>query len=317
MPFGRGSFATGGNFIRVRKKRPSNREKPASVKMHAKAINELRFHSTICPASITVSSVQVNVNGAALTVPDAVRQATVPPVRVESQKVANGFWYVGGGSHASMAVEFRDFITVIEGPLNDERSNAVIAEVKKLIPNKPIRYLVNTHHHFDHLGGVRTYVAEGATVLTHDRNRELYERVIFVPQVRTLEPDRLSLYPFATTGPVPVMLETMTDRYSISDGERAMILHHVQGLNHNENMLMAYLPKEKILVNADLWTPLAAGQAPPANIGQTSIALYNNIKRLKLDVAQHVPIHGAPGTHAEFERIVGPAAAAAQRAGAE
>jgi len=69
---------------------------------------------------------------------------------------------VGGGTHASVAVEFRDFITVIEAPLNEDRSLAVIAEVKKLIPNKPIRYLVSTHHHWDHLGGVRAYVQQRA-----------------------------------------------------------------------------------------------------------------------------------------------------------
>ena len=101
---------------------------------------------------LTVSNVQVNVNDAALTVPDAVRTATIPPIRVESSKTADGVWYVGGGTHASIAVEFRDFITVIEAPLNEDRSLAVIAEVKKLIPNKPIRYLVSTHHHWDHLG---------------------------------------------------------------------------------------------------------------------------------------------------------------------
>ena len=104
---------------------------------------------------LTVASVQPNPAGAAPTVPDAARTATIPPVRVESTKVADGFWYVGGGTHASMAVEFRDFVTVIEAPLNEDRSLAVIAEVKKLIPNKPIRYLVSTHHHWDHLGGVR------------------------------------------------------------------------------------------------------------------------------------------------------------------
>ena len=256
---------------------------------------------------LRVTDVKTNVTDAALAVPDNVQQARVPPVRVESQKLAEGVWFLAGGSHNSLAMEFRDFITVVEGPLNDERSNAVIAEVKKLIPNKPIRYLVNTHHHFDHLGGVRTYVAEGAAVVTHYRNRELYERVIFLPQVRTLGPDRLSLFQPATTDPVPVLLETMTERYSISDGERVMMVYQVQGLDHNENMLMAYLPKEKIIVNADLYSPPNPGQAPaPPN--QSAIAFYNNIKRLNLDVAQIAPIHGRVGTMEEFERIVGPAA---------
>src|SRR5262249_28129682 len=152
-----------------------------------------------------------------------------------------------GGSHNSVAIAFRDFVAVIEAPLNGARSEAVIAEIKRAIPGKPIRYLVNTHHHFDHLGGARTYAAEGATVVTHTRNRELYERVVFAPQVRTLLPDRLSQFPFATTGPLPVMLEFANDRYSISDADRSLLLFHVQELDHVENMLIAYLPQEKIL----------------------------------------------------------------------
>jgi glyoxylase-like metal-dependent hydrolase (beta-lactamase superfamily II) len=266
---------------------------------------------------LRISNASVNVANAALTVPADIRNAPAPQMRVTADRLANGVYLMGGGSHNSVAVEFSDFIAVVEGPLDDTRSNAVIAEIKKTIPNKPIRYLVNTHHHFDHLGGVRTYVAEGATVITHDRNRELYERVVFAPQVRTLMPDRLSLFPFATTGPGPRPLETFTERYSISDGQRALMVYLVQGLNHNETMAIAYLPQERIVVNADLWSPPQQGAAPPANISQSAMALYNNIRRLKLDVAQHVPIHGRPGPHADFERIVGPAAANQRGGGGE
>ena len=265
---------------------------------------------------IRVSSVQPNVSGAALTVPDNVRQASVPPVRVDSQKLADGVWLVAGGSHNSLAVEFRDFIAVIEAPLNEERSTAVIAEVKKLIPNKQIKYLVNTHHHFDHLGGIRSYVAEGAAVVTHESNREFYKRAVFSPQVRTLQPDRLSLFPFATTSPIVTQLETFTDQYSITDAARTLEVHHLQGLNHNAGMLIAYLPKEKIVVEADLYSP-PVGDAPPAPPNASAMTFYDNLKRLKLDVAQIAPIHGRVGTVDEFEKIVGPAAANRQRGSGE
>jgi len=107
---------------------------------------------------ITISNVQPNVCGEAVTVPEAVTKATIPPVRVEAQKLADGVFYLTGGSHHSVAVEFSNFVTVVEAPLNEARSLAVIAEVKRLFPNKRIKYLVNTHHHFDHSGGLRTYV---------------------------------------------------------------------------------------------------------------------------------------------------------------
>jgi hypothetical protein len=111
------------------------------------------------------------------------------------------------------------------------------------------------------------------------------------------------------------MLQTFTDAYSISDGQRSIMLYHVDNLNHSDDMLVAYLPQEKILINADLWGPPAPGAAPPANVNANAIALFRNLKRLKLEVAQHVPIHGNPGPNADFERIVGPAAARAPAPG--
>jgi len=262
---------------------------------------------------VQVSDAKVNAD-AAVAVPDNVRNAPAPQVRVAATKLGEGVWLMGGGSHNSLAVEFKDFITVIEGPLNEARSNAVIAEVKKTIPNKPIRYLVNTHNHFDHLGGTRTYVAQGATVITDDRNREFYQQVVLAPQPRTLSPDRLSQFPFAPTGPGTLALQTFSDRYTISDGQRVIDLFHIEGLNHSDNMLVAYLPQDKILVNADLYSPPAQGATPP-NVSPNAVALFNNVKRLKLDVAQHVPIHGNPGPQADFERIVGPVAAKSRPGG--
>ena len=73
-------------------------------------------------------------------------------------------------------------------------------------------------------------------------------------------------------------------------------------------MAIVYLPKEKIVINADLYGPPPEGGNLP-NVNANSVALFRNIKRLKLDVARHVPIHGNPGSNADFERIVGPVAA--------
>jgi glyoxylase-like metal-dependent hydrolase (beta-lactamase superfamily II) len=263
---------------------------------------------------VRVTDAKVNGPEAAITVPDNVRNAPAPQVRVASQKLADGVWFIGGGSHNSLAVEFKDFVTVIEGPLNDERSNAVIAETHRLIPNKPIRYLVSTHHHWDHSGGIRAFVAEGATVIADDRDRNFYHDVVLAPQPRSLSPDRLSQFPFATTGPGTLALQTFTDHYSIGDGTQTIELYHVDGLNHAADMLIAYLPKSKILVNADLYSPPPQG-GNLQNVGANAVVLFNNVKRLKLDVAEHAPIHGNPGPDADFERIVGPVAARAPRTG--
>ena len=256
---------------------------------------------------IRVTGVKANVEATAPAVPDAVRTAAVAPARTEAQKLGEGVWLIAGGSHHSLAVEFADFVTVVEAPLNEERSLAVIAEVGRLLPNKPIRYVVNTHHHADHAGGLRTYVSEGATIVTHLGNREYYEKVIFYPAPRTLQPDRLSAHPIPTVLVTPDVFETLTQKYVISDGKRSLDLYAMNGVNHSANMLLAYLPAEKILVNADLYSPPAQGAQPPAIPTAGMTALRNNLQRLRLEVSQHVPIHGRVGTHEEFLRLMEPA----------
>ena len=263
---------------------------------------------------IQLSDAKANVPNAATAVPGNIAPAQTQAVR--SQKLADGVWYIGGGSHNSVAVEMNDYITLIEAPLDDARTMAVIAEAKRLIPNKPIRYVVNTHHHWDHAGGLRAAYAEGATIVTNEQNRNFYDRVIFAPQPRSLHPDRLSMFPFATTGPGPGKLETYRDQYTISDGKQTVISYHVTGFNHAGDMAIVYLLPSKILINADMYSPPAAGGNLPT-VNANAVSLFNNVRRLKLDVSQHVPIHGNPGNNADFVRIVGPVAAQARPAGAQ
>ena len=253
---------------------------------------------------LTITGVQANVCGDAVTVPDAVQKAAIPPVRVESQKLADGVYLLGGGSHNSVAVEYRDFVAVVEAPLNEERSLAVIAEVRKLIPNKRIDYVVNTHHHFDHSGGLRTYVHEEAsTIITHRGNRDFYgQEVLSLKAQRTLQPDRLSLYPpeEAAEG---YRFETLVEKYTLSDGTRTMDVHNMQGLNHAEGMLIAYRPKEKIVIEADMYNAPATGPLPPATAAAKTF--LNNLRRLKLDVTSIVPIHGPVIPFGDFMKVMG------------
>ncbi len=253
---------------------------------------------------IHVQNVRVNLNPERLTVPDSVRTATIPAVVVESSKLAPGVWRIAGGTHHSVAVEFRDFVAVVEAPLNEARSLAVIAETRRLIPGKPIRYIVNTHHHFDHSGGLRTYVALGATLVTHQANRDFYRNVLLHPARRTLEPDLLSnVVPrFADDREPPI--ETVNARYVISDGSRTLDLYPVKGLAHAGTALIAYLPKEKILINADLYSPPAPGAQPPA-ANASFRSLQQTIQSLGLDVERHVGIHGEVASHADFLKIAG------------
>jgi glyoxylase-like metal-dependent hydrolase (beta-lactamase superfamily II) len=255
-------------------------------------------------SEVLPTTVQPNVTVAAVTVPDAVRQARIVPARVESERLANGVWHLRGGSHHSVLVEFRDHLVMIEAPQNEERSLAVIAEAQRLVPNKPIRYVVNTHHHFDHSGGIRTYVAQSAILVGHESNRDFYERQLLSDAPRTVEPDILSsIHPwFSQTRYLAI--EGVNDKYVLSDGVRTLDLYLVQGLNHATGMLIAYLPAERILINADLYSPPAPGAAPPTAPTATMTALSRNVERLGLNVDRHVGIHGGVGNHADFMRVV-------------
>ena len=245
----------------------------------------------------TVSDLQANVANAALAVPNDVRSARVQPVRVESQRLADGVWLLAGGSHHSVAVEFGDHVAVIEAPLNEARSLAVIDEVYRLIPDKPIRFIVPTHHHWDHLGGLRAYVHEGATVITHESNKPYFQEVLRAG-LWTLEPDRYSLHP-PEEWSEGYIFETLNAKYVLADRTRTMEIHTVQGGGHAAGMLMAYLPSEQIVVQADLHS--STSQAPNAN----TRALQRNLQRLDLDVETIVGIHGSPVPMSQFAEFVG------------
>jgi glyoxylase-like metal-dependent hydrolase (beta-lactamase superfamily II) len=251
------------------------------------------------------------------------QQAPAPlPVTVQTERIADGVYYLKGGTHHSVLVEFADHVAVIEAPQNEARSLAVIAEAKRLVPNKPIWYLINTHHHFDHSGGLRTYVDAGATIVTNDINQAFYEKAFATP--RTLKPDKLE------QSKKKAVIEVTGDNKVMSDATRTVELHRIQNNPHDDGILMAFLPKEKIIVEVDLYTPPAANAPPPAANAPANpgaLALLNNLERLKLDFDTILPLHG-PGkvTRADLyafvskplvpmSSLLAPAAAAGARGG--
>jgi glyoxylase-like metal-dependent hydrolase (beta-lactamase superfamily II) len=264
--------------------------------------NGVRFPSRIARVQgghpvldVTVSSVMAN-PGLAATPPAA--SAASAPVNVTVEKLANGVYYLKGGTHHSVAIDQKDHIVVVEGPQNEERSLAVIAKVKETIPNKPIRYLINSHAHFDHSGGLRTYVDEGATIVTHQMNRPYYEQAWAAP--RSLNPDRLAQSKKMAT------FETFTDKHVLTDGARTIEVHQIAGGGHNDAFAMVYLPAEKILVEGDAYTPAAADAPPPAMPNPFSVNLNDNIQRLKLDVRQIAALHGPRvATMADLRTAIG------------
>src|SRR4029434_11101247 len=154
-----------------------------------------------------------------LAVPENVASAPAPPSTpmVTIEKVADGVWSVNGPGTRSTAGKFADHIGMLEGPTNDARSKAANDLVRMTIPNKPIKYVVNTHAHYDHAGGLREYVAEGITVITHESNKAFYEQAWARP--RTVEDT-------APTTNKP-MIETVGDKRVLSDPPPTAELYHL------------------------------------------------------------------------------------------
>jgi glyoxylase-like metal-dependent hydrolase (beta-lactamase superfamily II) len=229
--------------------------------------------------------------------PDGVRQAANVYGRVATQMVADGVWYLTGGTHHSVVIEMKDYLIVVEGPLNDERALAVIAEARSLAPAKPIRYLVNTHHHFDHSGGLRAFAGEGITVITHEVNRAYFERALAAPA--TLRPDHMT-----KSGRKPVV-EGVRDRRVLTDGTRTVEIHHIAGNTHDDGLLMVYLPRERLLSEADAFTPPPANTPPPSPPSPFTVNLADNVKRLGLAVDRVLPVHGRIVPIADLHTAVG------------
>jgi len=249
---------------------------------------------------LTVSDVKAN-GAAAIDVPASVRGARVPQVKVESTRIADGVWYLTGGTHHSVLVEFKDCLAMIEAPLDEDRSNALIAEAHKLSPSKPIKFVVNTHNHFDHLGGVRTFVAEGAIVIAPAPDVAYYRKVFLLPH--TLKPDKLSQ---STKQPT---IEGVQTKREITDGTQIVELYVTPIKGHSDSMIIAYLPKSKLLVEADAYVPGPLNAPPSAKPDPYflpfTIDLYERLQKLKLDVGPIAPLHGRMTSMTEMLRTIG------------
>jgi glyoxylase-like metal-dependent hydrolase (beta-lactamase superfamily II) len=254
---------------------------------------------------LTVTDVKANAP-AAIQPPQgrgAAPAAAAASAAATSEPLGDGVYLITGG-YAAVAVDMKDHILIIESGQSEARGQAVIAKAKELIPNKPVKYVVNTHSHIDHSSGLRAVVGEGATILTHQANKAYLEKTLSLPH--TLTPDKAQ-----QNGKKPIV-EAVGEKRILTDGVHVVELHHLQNFGHHDAMLIAYLPKEKVLIEADGYNPQAASAAPPSPASPYTLSLVDNIRRLKLDVQRIIPIHLPPDnrqvTMAELTKWVGRAA---------
>jgi glyoxylase-like metal-dependent hydrolase (beta-lactamase superfamily II) len=205
--------------------------------------------------------------------------------RFNSEQLGEGTFIIPA-RYSALAVDLGEYIVLIESPQNEARATEVIAEAHRLIPGKPIRYVVNTHAHFDHAAGLRVAAAEGATIVTHRSNVPFLRDVLNRP--RTLRPDALA------RAPRKIEFMPVDDRLVLKGAGRELQLYQLKGMDHVDGMLVVYLPHVKALVEADAFNPPAKRRtAAPTAINPYTVQLLENIERLGLAVERVIPIHYA------------------------
>jgi glyoxylase-like metal-dependent hydrolase (beta-lactamase superfamily II) len=207
--------------------------------------------------------------------PPPAAAAGPPPV----ERLGEGVFKIGG-NYTALAVDMGDHILVVESGQSDARGTAVMAAAKQAIPNKPIRFVVNSHPHFDHASGLAAAVAEGATILTHRNNEEVLEKLLAGP--RTLTGDSLSKVSNRRTN----VVEGVGDR-DVRKGTNGKVVELVRIPNeHSDGMLAVYLPAEKAVYTADI----TVVNPNPTQLA-TVKAAAQTLNALKLDYNSWIPAH--------------------------
>jgi len=212
---------------------------------------------------------------------EAAALAHLDTIPVKAIELAEGV-YFGSAGQSNMWVEFEDFILVADGPTNEMQSLEVIRQIRNTVGDKPIRYVVTTHHHADHQGGIRTYAAEGATIVTHALNEAVMRE--FLTRPHTLKPDRYS------QSNREAQIELVTDRRTITDGSRTVELMHLPN-PHTDGYLVIYLPQEKLIFESDLFEILE-GEAWPPLVRPEAKVFYEVVTEVGWKVDRIVSGHG-------------------------
>lgn len=223
----------------------------------------------------------------------AIAAGEYSPVSLE--QVADGVTFARAYSHNSMVVEFPTFLAVVEAPYTEAQTTTLLRELRARFPGKPIRYAVATHHHFDHIGGMRGLAAAGATVLVEQGHEPALRALLDSPQ--TNPPDALQTRRQATQPVGPV--EGYNGMRRIAEGPQALELHAIRGNPHADPIVIAYVPSSRVVFESDIWIP---GVGVPGSADAKH--LLTSIQSLGLKVDTHVGGHGAIGTHDELVKAV-------------
>jgi glyoxylase-like metal-dependent hydrolase (beta-lactamase superfamily II) len=189
--------------------------------------------------------------------------------------------YLVKGAYNAAFVAFDQYVLVLEAPLSSSFQEGVIKLIDSVASGRPIRYVVSTHFHYDHLGGVRPYIARHATIVTTAAAAEVIRRLSTRPH--SLRPDTLS------KAPAPPAVEVLRDRRTLSDAHHSVELITLRNMPHVPEIIVGYIPALKLLFEGDLYDSYALAEVPATDDGE---ALLRWLPQSGLDVEQVIPVHG-------------------------
>ena len=209
-------------------------------------------------------------------------------------QLAPGVQHVTGGTHHCLLVEMKDHLVVLDAPVSDWHSTWVIGAAQVKYTGKPIKYLVLTHHHMDHAGGVRAYAAQGATLVVGKGAGEHFRKVLAMPFTRN--PD------LATRDLSRTPIVEVADKHVLSDGEREVHAYLVNPNPHSEGLLFGYVPHAKLGFVTDLWSP-----GPPLGerLNPSQAALVAAVKKAGITPEKFAGGHGSVADYAPLAALEG------------
>jgi glyoxylase-like metal-dependent hydrolase (beta-lactamase superfamily II) len=205
-------------------------------------------------------------------------------------ELAPNVQHVQGGGANNLIVSLKDGLLIIDAPADEGQSTWVINAAKEKYPGKPIKYLVLSHHHMDHTGGTRAYVAEGATVVIPGQARPFFEKMIAAQN--TIKPDALA------KAPKPATITDVKDTMSIKDETVEINLYNIPN-PHVDGMIIAHITAPNLVWVTDLISP----RGPVGRTGG-SVAVGNALRQHNINNATIVGGHGTTAKQADITQAL-------------
>jgi len=267
-------------------------ETVSGVKLPKHYLTKIDFRD-YTTTDIRVSKNWVDADTGNLAAPADVSAADPPPPRsftVNPVQVVKGIWWLqSSGNHSSTLYEFDDHLTMFEAPSSGAQARALFEAARAAVPSKPLTEIIISHHHFDHTGGLRTVVAEGVTIISHQDNEQFFREL--AARKATLRPDALAQHP------MPLKFHGVGEHAVLKDNSMEVELYQLKNNIHSGLNLVAWVPRYRLLSQSDLFDAYWYRHLWADNY-------FQNLERLHLRFDNDLPVHGKIMTYDEERKIV-------------